>query len=140
MPKENGQTHRRNRPRQMQRSPALKLSGLYLLSLPSLRLGLCELLLSPLLGGLGTSFSVKAEVPPPEAAGIVANELLMVNIMVLSTSPEGKEVMQAPGEFVTAVRIDGLEHAKDDPGVHCKDVEILGDGAPENWTSDCAET
>jgi hypothetical protein len=109
-----------------------------LLSLLGLSLG--QLPLAPLLGSLGTSLGVKAEVPPPEAAGVVSNELLVVDVVVLSASPEGKEVVQAPGELVAAVRINGLEHAEDNPCVHGENVEILGDGTPEDRASDGSET
>ena len=60
--------------------------------------------------------------------------------MVLGASPEGKEVMQAPGELVATVRIDSLEQTDDDPGVHGQDVEILGDGAPNDGASDGTKT
>jgi hypothetical protein len=105
-----------------------------------LGLGLGQLPLAPLLGSLGTGLGVKAEVPPPEAAGVVSNELLVVDVVVLSASPEGEEVVKAPGELVAAVRIDGLEHAEGDPDVHGENVEILGDGAPEDRASDGSET
>lgn len=64
----------------------------------------------------------------------------MVNIVVLSASPERKEVVQAPGELIATVRIDGLEQTEDDPAVHGQDVEILGDGAPDDGASYGTET
>jgi hypothetical protein len=107
-----------------------------LLGLP----GLGELLLSPPLGGLGTSLGVENKIPPPEAAGVVSDELLVVNVVVLSASPNREEVMQTPWELVTAVRVDGLEHTEDNPSVHGQDVQILGDGAPNNGAADSSET
>ena len=56
-------------------------------------------------------FSIKDIIPPPEAAGIIANELLMVEIVVIGTSPEGKEMVKTPWKFVTTVSINGLEQA-----------------------------
>jgi len=108
----------------------------HLLGLP----GLGELLFPPLLGGLGTSLSVEDKVPPPEAAGIVTNEFLVVDVVVLGAGPEGKEVVQRPGELVTAVGIDGLEETERNPDVHCHDVEVLGDGTPENGATNTSET
>jgi hypothetical protein len=64
----------------------------------------------------------------------------MVNIVVLSAGPERKDVVQTPGEFVAAVRIDGLEQTENDPEVHGQNVQILGDCAPENRRTDCAKT
>ncbi len=57
----------------------------------------------------------------------------MVNIMMLRTCPEGKEVVQAPWEFVTAMRINGLEESAHDPGVHCQNVEVSSDRTPQDW-------
>lgn len=102
--------------------------------------GLGKLALSPLLGRLSASLSVKDKVPPSEATGVVSNELLMVNIVVLGASPEGQEMVETPWELVTAVRINGLEDTEDDPNIHCQDVEILGDSAPQDWDTDATET
>ena len=64
----------------------------------------------------------------------------MVNVVVLGTSPEGKEVVKRPGELVAGVCIDGLEEAEDDPDVHGQDVKVLGDGAPDDRDTDGTET
>jgi hypothetical protein len=108
----------------------------HLLSLP----GLGELLLAPLLRSLSTSLGVKDKVPPPEAAGVVADKLLMVNIVVLGAGPERKEVVQRPGELVSTVRVDGLEDTEHNPDVHSQNVKILGDGAPDDGAADGSET
>ena len=42
----------------------------------------------------------------------------MVHVMVLSTSPERQEVVQRPGEFVAAMRVNSLEQAEHNPEVH----------------------
>jgi hypothetical protein len=99
-----------------------------------------QLTLAALLGSLCAGLGVKNEVPPSEAASVVANELLVVNVVVLGASPEGQEVVQTPGELVTAVRIDGLEHAEKDPDVHSQDVEVLGDGAEYDGDTDSSES
>lgn len=93
-----------------------KPSRAYLLSL--LGADLSQLSLATLLAGLNTSLSVKDVVPPSEARGVVANELLVVEIVVVGTGPEGEELAQAPGEVIPAVGVDSLEEAEDDPGVH----------------------
>jgi hypothetical protein len=107
-----------------------------LLSFP----GLGQLPLAPLLGSLGTGLSVQNIVPPPEAAGVVADKSFMVHVMVLSTGPEGQEMVQTPGELVAAVRIDGLEQAKHDPNVHGENVQVLGDGAPDDRNANGSES
>lgn len=63
-----------------------------------------------------------------------------MDIVVVGTSPEWEEVVQAPGEFVTGVSIDCLEEAADNPEVHCHDVEILEDGAEDDGNADSAES
>ena len=63
----------------------------------------------------------------------------MVNVVVLSSSPEGQEVVQAPGELVAAVGVDGLEQTDDNPGVHGQNVKVLCDGAEDNGNSDSAK-
>ena len=71
---------------------------------------------------LGSRLGVHNVVPPPKAARIVANEALVVGVMVIGTSPERQEVVQTPREFVAAVCIDGLEETEDNPEVHGQDV------------------
>jgi len=63
----------------------------------------------------------------------------VVNVVVLSASPEGQEVVERPGELVARVCVDGLEEAKDDPDVHGQDVEISGDGAPHDGNTNGTE-
>lgn len=60
--------------------------------------------------------------------------------MVIGTGPEGQEVVEAPGELVAAVGVDGLEKASDNPHVHGQDVEILGNGTVENGGANSAKT
>lgn len=59
---------------------------------------------------------------------------------MISTSPERQEMMQAPWEFITRMRIDSLEKSEQDPDVHRKDVEVASECAPENWRANGAET
>lgn len=101
---------------------------------------LCKLLLSSSLGSLSTSLGIQNIVPPAERARVVANELFVVNIVVLSASPEGKEVVERPGELVARVCVDGLEETEDDPDVHGQDVEVLGDCAPHDGNTNGTET
>jgi hypothetical protein len=98
-----------------------------------------QLLLATLLVGLLTSLGVKAEVPPPEAGGIVANELFMVKVVVVSTSPKGEDMAQAPGEVVAAVGIDGLEETENNPRKHCQEVKFADDGNPDDGNSNNAK-
>lgn len=103
-------------------------------------LGLGQLPLAPPLGGLGAGFGVEDVVPPAEAAGVVADEALVVDVVVLGAGPEGQHVVQTPGELVAAVRVDGLEQAEDDPCVHGQDVQVLGDGAVQNGRADSSQS
>jgi len=102
--------------------------------------GLTELLLAAALGSLWTALGVENVVPPSEGTRVVANELLVVSVMVVSASPERKEVVQAPWELVAGVCVNGLEKTKDDPGVHGENMEVLGDAAPDDWTTKSTET
>ena len=64
----------------------------------------------------------------------------MVQVMVVSASPEGEEVVQAPRKLVAAVRINGLEQTENDPDVHGQNVQVTSQGAPEDRAAHCAET
>jgi len=64
----------------------------------------------------------------------------VVHIMMVSAGPERHEVMQAPGELVARVGINGLEEAESDPGVHGDHMQILGDGAEDDWDADRSES
>lgn len=99
----------------------------------------CLALASPL-GSLRAALGVEEPVPPGERARVVADELLVVDVVVVSTGPEREEVVERPGELVAGVRVDGLEDTKNDPDVHGQDVKVLGDGAPQNGAADRAET
>ena len=107
-----------------------------------LRLFRCPscLVLPPSLNGIRRIFGVKQIVPPPEAAGIVANEFLMVKVMVVSTSPEREEMVKTPGKLVTAVRINGLEQAQHNPHVHGEDVQVSGHSTPKNRTANSTKS
>ena len=86
-----------------------------------------ELLLAAALVCLSTSLGIQEVVPPAEAGGVVANELLVVHVVVVSAGPNWEEVSQAPREVVATVGINGLEEAQDDPDVHGDQVEIASD-------------
>lgn len=118
-----GKTHRQTIRRERSRS---------LLSLESPAL-------APALSGLGSALGIEQPVPPDERGGVVADELLMVNVVVVGTGPDGEEVVQGPGELVAGVRVDGLENAQHDPHVHGQDVQVLGDGAPQDGRADRAQ-
>lgn len=63
----------------------------------------------------------------------------MVGVVVVGTCPEWQEVVQAPREFVTRVRVNGLGKTEHDPHVHGQDVQVLGNGAPEDWRDNGAQ-
>lgn len=64
----------------------------------------------------------------------------MVLIVVLSPGPKRQKVMQAPREFITAMRINRLEKPTHNPDVHCQDMQVAGQCAPEYRRADGAET
>lgn len=98
-------------------------------------LGRSSLVLPSALEHLRGVLGVEDVVPPAEAARVVANELLVVQVMVVGTGPEGQEVVETPGEFVATVGVDGLEQTQHDPDVHGENVQISGEGAPDDGGS-----
>lgn len=101
-----------------------------LLRLPRLGGLFRKLTLSALLGRLGTSLGVEDVIPPPERTGVVSNEALVVDIMMLGTGPKRKEVVQAPRELVSGVSVDSLEQTHGDPDVDGEDMQVVEDHAP----------
>lgn len=106
----------------------------------SLRLTGDSLGFPPSLERIRSVLSFQEIVPPAKAARVVADELLMMKIMMIRTGPEGEEVVETPRELITTVRVDGLEQAQHNPDVHCEDVQVAGEGAPEDRASDSTET
>ena len=94
--------------------------------------------LTSLLRSLGSRLGIHDIVPKSEAARIVANEALMVRIVVIRAGPEGQEVVQAPRELVATVRIDSLEQTGDDPQVHGQDVQMSGYQDPQDGNANSA--
>ena len=56
--------------------------------------------------------------------------------MVISTGPEGEDVLERPRKIVSAVSVDGLEETENDPDVHGEDVEVSGVKNVKHWTGD----
>ena len=109
-----------------------------LLRFPRLRLR--NLLLSPPLYGFGTALRIHKLIPPPKRAGVVPDELLMVDIVVVRTSPIRKEMVQTEREIVARMRVNSLEQPEHDPCVHGQDMEIAGDSAIQDRPADCSES
>jgi hypothetical protein len=59
---------------------------------------------------------------------------------MISTGPEGEEVVQAPWELVTAVGINSLEETEDNPEIHRQDVELTSNQDPDDRYTDRAKT
>lgn len=95
--------------------------------------------LASLLRSFRASLSIHNIVPPPETAGVVADEALMVNIVVIGARPKGKEVVQTPWELVPAMRIDGLEETEYNPAVHGEDVKVSSGEDPRDGDADGSE-
>jgi hypothetical protein len=74
-------------------------------------------------------------VAPAEGSGEIVHKSHVVEVVVVSTGPEGEDVLERPGEIVSAVSIDGLEETKNDPDVHGEDVEVSSAEDVKNRTS-----
>ena len=79
-------------------------------------------------------------VAPTEGGREVVHKSHVVEIVVISTGPEGKDVLERPREIVSAVSINSLEETEDDPDVHGEDVEVAGAKDVEDRTSDRPST
>lgn len=99
-----------------------------------------ELLFAPALHRFRAVLGVQKVVPPAEAARIVSNKLLMVDIVMLGTGPEWEEMVKTPWEFIAAVCVDGLEQAENNPEIHGQNVQVSGDGTPEDGAANCPQT
>ena len=98
-----------------------------------------QLLVAALLAGCLTSLGVEAVVPPPEARGVVADEALVVEVVMVGTGPEGKDAAQTPGEVKAAVGINGLEETEDDPQIHGHQVQLARERNPDDGRANNAE-
>jgi len=101
---------------------------------------LCELPLTSFLRSLWSRLGIHDIVPPSETARIIADKAFVVNVVMFSTGPERKEMVQAPREFITTVGIDSLKEAADDPEIHCQDVELASNQNPKNRSTNSAKT
>ena len=110
-----------------------------LLQLPRLSSLFGLLALAALLGRLGAGLGVQHVVPPAKRTRVVADEALVVHVVVLGTGPEGHEVVQAPGKVVARVGVDGLPQPQHDPDVDCQDVQIVGEAAPDDGQAHSAK-
>lgn len=84
---------------------------------------------------LWSSFGVQNKVPPSETGRVRADKEMVVLIVVISTGPERKEVVQRPREFVTRVGIDSLEQSQADPKRNGEQVQVSGEVAPNQGNS-----
>lgn len=64
----------------------------------------------------------------------------MVVVVVVRTSPERNPVVQADGEVVARVSIYSLEQTQNHPYVHGKDVQVFGESAQEERSTDGTHT
>ena len=88
---------------------------------------------------LGAGFGIADDVPPAEAARVVADEALVVHVVPVRPRPDGQPVVQAPGELVARMRVDGLEEAEHDPQVHGQDMQAPRQRAVHDGHADGAE-
>ena len=81
-------------------------------------------------------FRAHDRIPPPETTAVVAQKLLVMYIMMISTCPEGQHMMQRPWELVPRVRINSLEQPQNDPDVHCQNMQIFCDRREDDRYAD----
>lgn len=98
-----------------------------------------EFSITTLLMGIGAGLGVQEVVPPAEAGRVVADELFVVHVVVVGTSPHREDVTQTPREVIATVGVNGLGEAKDDPGVHGNKVQISSDTEHQDRRSDNAQ-
>lgn len=87
--------------------------------------------LPPLGVGLSAGLGVHKVIPPPKGRGVVADKLLVVDVVVLRAGPERQDVVQAPGELVAAVRIHRLQQPQHDPRLHREEVQVARQVHPQ---------
>ena len=63
-------------------------------------------------------------------------ERLVVEIMVICTSPEWDELSKRPGKVIPRVGVDSLEQTQGDPNIYGENVEVLTEKTVEEWTRD----
>lgn len=66
----------------------------------------------------------KEVIPPAEGRCVVANEHLVMIIVMFSTSPERHPVVKGPREIITRMSINSLEKTKDNPHKHSSQMKI----------------
>ena len=74
-------------------------------------------------------------VPPSEACAVAVGERLMMEIVVISATPERNELVKTPRKIVPRVRINSLEQSKGNPDVHGYKVQVVSNGNERKWTS-----
>lgn len=79
-------------------------------------------------------------VPPAEAGRVAAKEGHVVVVVVIRTRPERNPVVQTDGEVVARVGVHSLEQTQDHPNVHGKDMQVFGEGAEKEGSTDGAHT
>lgn len=68
--------------------------------------------------------SAKEIIPPAEGRCVVANEHLVMIIVMFSTSPERHPVVKGPREIITRMSINSLEETKYNPDEHGSQMKI----------------
>lgn len=80
--------------------------------------------------------SAKVVVPPPETGREARSESGMVEVVVVSTSPEGDKVSKRPREVVARMSVDCLPKTKSDPNVDGEDVKVIPEYSVQEWSRD----
>ena len=79
-------------------------------------------------------------VPPAETSRVAAQEGHVVVVVVVRARPERNPVVQANGEVVARVGVNSLEQTQGHPNVHGKDMQVFGEGAQKERSTDGAQT
>lgn len=90
--------------------------------------------------GSGRGLGAEQVVPVTERRRKVADKVLVVVVVVVSTGPQGEKVAEGPGKVVARVRVNGLEQTQHDPNQNGDQVHVAEKVGPEQRAADSAQT
>lgn len=89
--------------------------------------------------GRGTGLGVQNVIPDSEGGGVVADEMVVVFIVVVCSCPEEQKVMQGDWELVPRMGVDGLEQSQGDPDGNGEQMQVLCEVAPHDRNTNSTE-
>lgn len=89
--------------------------------------------------GLRAGLGVETVVPPPEGRGVIADKIVVMEVVVLGSGPEGQDLVQRPREVVARVRVDSLEQSASDPNAEREEMQLSREHHVDDRHTDGAE-